>query len=282
MSDFRSRVAAEELAARARRSGELAPAQPETAPQKRRSTDLPSDVNGRMTAWQRWEMASVYAAEEAAAAEQQALREARERQQQMRTELETIRPPVLIDDAELERLRAAARRAGEEEGLVTGRERGYQEGYAAGAEIARQEAARFTALADALPRAMQKADTQISDDLISLAFDIARKVVQKTIEHRPEQIVTVVQELLQAEPALTGTPQLLVNEEDVMLIRKYFSEDIAARGWIMRAIPGITRGGCRVVAGTGELDATVESRYARVSAALGRRDVFMMDDLDVF
>jgi flagellar assembly protein FliH len=247
------------------------------------SPDPSAPGKPRMSAWQRWEMNSVYAAEEAAAKAAEAARISdQNKQQQNQQEMQKMQPAILIDDAELQRLRDHARRSGEEQGYTEGHDKGWQAGYAAGAILAEAEAQRFSEMLQALPKALKHVDRQIADDLITLAFDIARKVVQKTVAVHSEQILNVVHDLLQTEPALSGTPRLLLNEEDMSVVRKYFNEDLQARGWLLRSDPSITRGGCRVQASNGELDGTVESRFARVAAALARHDVFDVDNNHVF
>ena len=47
-------------------------------------------------------------------------------------------------------------------------------------------------------------------------------------------------------------------------------DDLQIAGWRIRTDPSITRGGCQVHAASGALDATLETRWARVTAALGR------------
>ena len=72
------------------------------------------------------------------------------------------------------------------------------------------------------------------------------------------------------EPALVGSPQLVVSPADLPVVEAYLQEELKARGWTVRTDPAIERGGCRAQAATGEVDATVGSRWERVAAALGK------------
>ena len=216
----------------------------------------------QMTAWQRWEMAAV---DQPSAVEEPPPPPA------MDISLTHLEPKLLIDEAELERLRQEAQQAGATEGHQQGYGAGWQEGYAAAQEIARQEAAALQALAQSLPVALRSAERELADDLLALALDIARQVVRQELTIEPQHVLAAVRELLQTEPALSGTPRLLLHADDMPLVQQYLSEDLQAAGWLLRSDPAISRGGCRVEASSGELDATLETRWQRVAAALGRQ-----------
>ncbi len=186
-----------------------------------------------------------------------------------------------LDQAELRRLRQEARDeaaaaglregrdAGHAQGLAEGKAQGYAAGLAAGNAAAEAQAAQLRALAAALPDALRRAQEEIADALVALALDLARQVVHRGFESEPHWIVAVVQELLRKEPALQGEPRLLLHPEDVELVSGALANELQSAGWQVRADPAISRGGCRVQAATGAQDATVETRWARVSAALG-------------
>ncbi|WP_369751602.1 FliH/SctL family protein [Pandoraea sp. B-6] len=46
--------------------------------------------------------------------------------------------------------------------------------------------------------------------------------------------------------------------------------ELRAAGWTVRADSTIERGGCKAEAASGEVDATVATRWQRVMAALGK------------
>lgn len=220
-----------------------------------------------MTAWQRWEMNPFQDAVRKPAHQRVASPAPKPAPE---PSFEALVPTPLIDENELRRLREEARLAGEAEGREQGYIQGRAEGHAAGLEAARAEAAQLRALALALPSAMRGADQAIADDLVTLALEIASQVLRQAVAVDPQRILAVVRELLHAEPALAGTPRLMLHVDDVALVNKYLAEDLQAIGWTIRADPTITRGGCRVTAASGSRDATLEARIERVAAALGR------------
>jgi flagellar assembly protein FliH len=220
----------------------------------------------QMSAWQRWEMADVLQAD----AQQTAGDAEAPAPLAAGPALAELEPKLLIDETELQRLRQQAQEDGAGEGFRQGHAEGWQEGYQAGLEMAQNEAGSLRALSLALPDALRLAEKELADDLLTLALDIARQVVRQALAVEPQLILAAVRELLQTEPALSGTPRLLLHADDMALVQQYLAEDLQAAGWLLRSDPAITRGGCRVQASSGELDATMETRWQRVAAALGR------------
>jgi flagellar assembly protein FliH len=207
-----------------------------------------------MSAYQRWEMAS----------------------------FDPVPPPDPAEEhdieAELQRLRDAAHADGVASGHVAGQALGYQAGYEQGhvkgleqgrAE-ARKEAARVTALADSFTGALGAAQSEVSEVLIALALDIAQQVVRQHVQHDPTALLAAAREVIAAEPALSGAPHLVVSPTDLPVVEAYLMDELRTRGWNVRTDPAIERGGCRAQAATGEVDATIGSRWERVAGALGR------------
>jgi flagellar assembly protein FliH len=217
------------------------------------------------SAWRRWEMSTL--PKHAAA---NAPRNAE-------TACEPLRRSAAMPHAvELESLRLEARVAGaadgRKEGLAQGHAQGYAAGLAAGEAAASAQAEQLRALASALPEALRRADTEIAETLLALALDVARQVVHRTLRVEPGWILPLVQDLLHMEPALRGEPRLLLHSDDVALVKGALEAELQTAGWQVRADDTISRGGCLVQAATGEQDATVETRWARVTAAIGGGD----------
>lgn len=242
------------------------------------------------TAWQRWEMRSI--AEKSQPDSTQTgpepwngttdRRAARASQPAEPwdgvTERRALKPPepVLVDEAELAQLRLQAQKTGEtegyEKGYALGQAEGRREGHAAGLAAVQAQAAQLQALALALPAALRLAEGSIADDLLALALAIAKKVLGQTLAMDPKAMLPLVHELLQAEPALSGAPQLLLHPDDAALVHEHMADDLKAAGWRIRADAHITRGGCRVLATGGERNASLETRWERVAATLARNE----------
>jgi len=185
-------------------------------------------------------------------------------------------PPPPVDFAALDAMRDGARKEGYAQGYSQGQTQGYgdghREGYARGLEAARNEAARLQELAGNFRQALGRVDVEISDALISLALDVARQLVRKTMDIDPAALVPAARELINAEPPLSGAPCLLLNPDDVTLVETHLRGELEAAGWTVRADATVARGGCIASAASGELDATLSTRWERVIKALGRND----------
>ncbi len=215
------------------------------------------------TAWERWEMTSF--------AQQSKAKPGKPPIAAVIKPI-VIEPVVLIDEAELARLRLQAQKVGETQGYEQGYTRGQAEGHAAGLTAVKVQAGQLHALMLALPAALHLAETSVADDLLALALDIAKQVLGQALKAEPQAILAVVHELLLAEPALSGTPQLLMHPDDAALVKEHLADELKGAGWRIRADSHITRGGCRVLASSGERDATLETRWERVAATLARNE----------
>ena len=236
-----------------------APGSPSSPPYARRA----NGTKEALTAWERWEMTAIATVEEGADAPPPEPKPA--------PVVAPLKPEVLINDVELAQLRLQALQAGEAEGF----RQGYAQGHARGRDEAmaevHAEAAQLRALALALPDALRGADQEIAENLLALALDIARQVLGQALALDTGAILPVVRELLQAEPALSGAPQLVLHPDDAALVRQHLAEDLQAAGWRIRTDAACQRGGCRVLAASGEQDATLPSRWERVTAALVKK-----------
>ena len=143
---------------------------------------------------------------------------------------------------------------------------------AAGLAAATAHAEQLRALAATLPDALHRAQTELADTLLSLALDVARQVVHRTLRTEPEWVLALVQDLLHAEPALQGKPRLLLHSDDVALVQNSLGNELQRAGWQVRADDALERGGCRVQSASGEIDATLDTRWKNVTAAI-RPDV---------
>lgn len=214
-----------------------------------------------LSAWERWEMGSI--AEDFLPVPGAAKAD-------LAPVLAPLAPALLIDEAELARLRLQAQQAGETEGRRQGYAQGQAEGHAAAMAAVHEQAEHLRALTLTLPAALRSAEREVADDLLALALDIARQVLGQALTADPQIILALVRELLQVEPVLTGAPQLVLHPDDAALVKEHLADDLQAAGWRVRADASNKRGGCRVMATSGERDATLEARWERVTATLAR------------
>lgn len=197
-----------------------------------------------------------------------------------RWEMASFDPPQLNAVDPVEAARAAAQEEGYAAGYTEGTSAGHADGYDAGRAEgfdsgladARAHAEQLAALVTAFTAAADALDAEMSESLMTLSLDIARSVIRQTVQTDTTVLLGAVREVLSAEPPLVGAPILLVNPADLPLLDAYLAGELASAGWSVRGEAAIARGGCRARAGSGEIDATLATRWSRVTAALGREN----------
>lgn len=167
---------------------------------------------------------------------------------------------------DLERERAVERAAydrGYQEGLVAGREQGLSEGrQAAEAELARASAALSTAMAEvAAERRRVLADVQ--DGALRLALTLARKIVHTELAASGEAAARAVEAAVRHAQDATVL-RVRVHPDDKARIEQVRPEAVAE----LIPDPALSPGGCLVETDCGEIDATVETQWQALSAAL--------------
>ncbi|WP_144641543.1 flagellar assembly protein FliH [Bordetella genomosp. 13] len=229
----------------------------------------------RRAAWQRWQMASFDEPQvEEAPAEpvpapdpgpdpeevRQALREQARSEGHMQGMAEGHRQGL-----------AEGREQGHQEGLAAGREEGYAEGLAQGREQGNVEAAHLNTLVGNLATSLRGIEEQLGQSLITLALDIAAQVVRQQLAEQPQAMLAAVREVLHINPTPPqGALRLWIHPEDLELVRLHLADELKEGNWRVLADESITRGGCRAETPYGDIDATLQTRWRRVAASLGR------------
>lgn len=189
---------------------------------------------------------------------------------------------ALRQQAELRALRekthAAAQQEGYAAGFAEGREKGYAEGLQAGREAGERELAErrqqlvepLAALIDGLREALDQLDTDIGDSLADVALAAGRQLAGDALQAKPEQIRTLIRELLREEPLFSGQPCLRLHPDDLALVDAQLADELGGAGWKTQADASLERGGCRVSGPEGELNATREVRWQALLARARR------------
>jgi flagellar assembly protein FliH len=151
---------------------------------------------------------------------------------------------------------------------------GYDAGYANGAAKAAAEAARLAALTECLHQEMTGLEQRVAEDLVRLALALARSLVRESLKVHPELIEAIVRESVRDVPPFGQGTRLRLHPEDAGLIGAHIGIEIGAE-WTIVEDPAISRGGCRVEASACEIDATLETRWQKLCAALAQDHEWM-------
>lgn len=157
---------------------------------------------------------------------------------------------------------------GHAQGHEQGHAAGWQAGYAAGQAVMLDAAARFEPLADCLAEPLAQLDEQVEQELVALCIAIAKQLIRRELRTDPGQIVAVAREALGVLPAAARRVSLHLHPEDAELVRDALTLRESGPRWKIMEDPLLSRGGCRVVSETSQIDATVEKRLMAVIAHL--------------
>jgi flagellar assembly protein FliH len=242
-------------------------------------TTIPKE---QQTAYQRWELRSfgdsrpsVVAQREreqeqarALAAEESAAQA--EVQEAEYAESEQAPAPSYPTEEELAAIREQARQQGYDAGFKAGHEEGMAQALDEQRAATEQAIAPVRQIADNFSTALRDADQAISNEVLELALHLAKGMIKTALRVKPELILPIVREAIEYLPVLQQPALLILNPEDAAVVREGIAEELDKGGWRVIDDPTIERGGCKVDTASNQIDATVASRWQRLSLALGK------------
>jgi len=158
------------------------------------------------------------------------------------------------------------------------RQSGYQDGYRDGLvalegfkqSFAHQATLQVGQLVKAIGSQLDAMQQEMAEALAATALALARQIVRSELAARPESVAAVAQEALETLMLSARHITLRVHPDDQPLVAEGAGELLAARGARLVADSGIARGGCVVESDIGLVDASIETRWRRAAASIGR------------
>ncbi len=164
-----------------------------------------------------------------------------------------------------EELRKQGREAGWKEGFAQGRQAGEEAGEA---EI-RVEVERVKSVAEAAVRARETILDASEAELVNLALEIARVIINQEVSQNRETVRPVVERAM-TQVKGSGHLRLRVNPDDVAVVKQHWPEnqaDAQGRSWDVTADATVPAGGCVIDTPAGHVDARAETQLSRVKEA---------------
>jgi flagellar assembly protein FliH len=220
----------------------------------------------KQTAYQRWELAS--------------FGDNRPSQQPPPPVAVPAAPPPPSEDAiaqlnaELEMLRQEARQGGYQQGYNEGLEHGREQGLTEGRDQAAGERQHFQQIAAAFSTEAVRANDVIADDLLNLTLDIAKAMLKTALQVKPELVLPSISEAVRYLPSLQQPALLLLHPEDAKLVGEHMHDELSQAGWRIAEDMRIARGGCMIETASNQIDASIESRWERIAASLGKQSIW--------
>lgn len=161
---------------------------------------------------------------------------------------------------------ATMRQDGYEAGFDQGRTEGIKAGHAVAETELRQTAVKLALVIARLDTGIADLERVVADELLALAIEIARKVVNQAIAVQPLVILETIREALAHMPS--QHTMIHLNVEDAVLVHAHGGEQLARAGHRIHEDPQLERGDVVIEAGGAHLDCRIKTRWQRVIGTL--------------
>lgn len=165
----------------------------------------------------------------------------------------------------------------EEQARKEGYDAGHAEGLAEGRKLAAIETDRMRQLADVFATEVNQADEAISGQVLELSIDLARAMFKSALAVRPELIIPIVREAVRYLPVFSQPAMLYLSPDDVSVVQTGIGDELTKIGWQITGDPALEAGSCRVETPNNQIDASVPTRWKRLTAALGKESDWLAD-----
>jgi len=173
------------------------------------------------------------------------------------------------------------REKGREEGYAAGYEAGHKTGNAEGLKAGEQQAqaillertARLDALLGAAERELAQLGEQLSGQLaravLELALSMARQITQTSLQVNQAALLDTLKNVLktQPEPPQGASLRLYVHPDDEQILAPFLQTLQPRSNWQIITDKKIEAGGCVLQSALGQVDATLQTRWQRVTHA---------------
>jgi flagellar assembly protein FliH len=178
--------------------------------------------------------------------------------------------------AELENIQVQAREEGFQAGQLAGHEEGYKAGYSEGSVKAANETEQLAALVISMGKALKEVDQQVAQGLLDLALELAQQMVHQALKVNPEILLPIVREAISSLPHFNPGAHLVLHPEDAEIVRTRMGEQLTHSGWKIFEDALIAKGGVRIETANSQIDATVETRWKRITENLGQDSSWLL------
>ena len=154
------------------------------------------------------------------------------------------------------------------QGYDDGYAKGYQEGSDAAAAESRHQLSLLSQLCKSAANPFDGLDEQVEQELCQLSIMIARQVIRRELHADPDQLAGLIRESRKLLGNVEGQLRINVHPDDSALVRRMFADDTELSSVLVEDDPSIGRGGCTLTTTTSFIDASVETRIARLAVQL--------------
>jgi len=121
-----------------------------------------------------------------------------------------------------------------------------------------------------LARPLAELDAEVEAQLAQLALTVAGHLVRRELRTDPAQVIGILRHAVSLLPAAAREVRVHLHPDDAALVNEKLAAPASERAWSVVEDPVMARGGCRVSAGSSQIDARLESRLkAAIIEVLG-------------
>ncbi len=157
---------------------------------------------------------------------------------------------------------------GKKEGLKKGKKEGYEFGVKQGQAESQEKIKQFESILQTLSEPLSQLDDLVEQELLSLVVAISRQVIRRELKTDPGQVIAVIREAVGALPLADAKVRVFLHPEDAELVRKALTMPEDKYAWQVVEDPVLSRGGCKVVTETSQIDASLDARLTALAAAV--------------
>lgn len=211
---------------------------------------------GKMSAYQRWEMASF----------------GDERPSQVEERLLQAKLAAKASREQIARDTETAQQQGYAEGYKQGYAQGLQDGQAEGRANGKAEVDAELSVMHGLTQSFRErlaeADEVVARDVLALALELTQAMLKSSLQLQPELILPIVQEALDHLPSVQPPAHMFLNPADADTVRAMLGEELEKDGWRIVADSHMEAGGCRLETAQNIVDASAATRWHKLTDAM--------------
>ncbi|WP_293935189.1 FliH/SctL family protein [Iodobacter sp.] len=229
----------------------------------------------QLSAWEKWELASLNEAEAEVAAElAEVVLEDAISLEEAEANLEAEAEQALESPAEVEEPATSDMPYPTAEEIEAISQQAQSEGFEAGLEagrlVAEDEVNRLRAVLASVESTLQKAEAVLANEVLDLAVVIARQMVREELNDSPERLLPIVREALASMPAARSPSRVFLNPEDLTAISAMLGGEMPSDTWRFLADAHMQSGGCRIETPDSAVDLSLPVRWQNILRVLGR------------
>jgi len=147
---------------------------------------------------------------------------------------------------------------------------GYQDGYKEGEHKSNLEIQRLTELVSSMEQALQSVNQEVSQSLLDLSLELAQQMLHQALKVQPELLLEIIRDAISTLPHFNPGAHIVLHPSDAEIVRARMGEHLAHSGWKIFEDAQITPGGARIETTNSQIDATVETRWQRITSNIGQ------------